>query len=114
MHGKKKKAVKLPPFLRATLLNQIGVLLHILRNLIYRYDSLLEDVSTCLLRLNHLDTLGKLLTYTSTKGCNCFLCHNSTKLFNFTVYCYLLQVWIVLLALETLWGVLLVLGGDVT
>ena len=29
------------------------------------------------------------------------------------MYCYLLQVWIVLLALETLWGVLLVLCGDV-
>ena len=76
-------------------------------------NALLEDVGAGLLRLDHLDALRKLLTGTGFQRCNYFLCHIALKLFDFTVYGYSLQVRIVLLALQTIRGVLLVLGGDV-
>ena len=53
------------------------LLFHKLCYLVVWKNCLLENVSTGLLRLNHLDALGKLLTYTCSKGCDCFLCHNS-------------------------------------
>ena len=47
-------------------------------------DTLLEHISAGLLRLDHLDALGKLLTVAGLQGCDYFLCHNA-RLFNFTV-----------------------------
>ena len=52
-------------------------LFHKLLNLVVRNDCLLENVGTGLLRLNHLDALGKLLTNAGFQGCDYFLCHNS-------------------------------------
>ena len=54
-------------------------LFHILLNLVVRNDCLFENIGTGLLRTNHLDALGKLLTHTGFQGCDYFLCHNSSK-----------------------------------
>lgn len=83
-------------------------------DLVVGNDTLLEHVGTGLLRFDHLDALGEVLTRAGFQCCDYFLCHGALKLFDFTVKSYPLEERIVLLALQTVGGVLLVLGGDVT
>ena len=79
-------------------------------------DVFLEGISIGLGRANHADDFGVALTRSSLKCCNNFLCHRSLSplLFDFFVNGHFLQVRIVLLELQTLRGIFLVLGGDVT
>ena len=41
-------------------------------------DAFLEHVGTGLLRLDHLDALGELLTRAGFQCCDYFLCHNAS------------------------------------
>ena len=77
--------------------------------------TLIEDVRA-FLALHHLDDLGvaAAIGLTRLQGCDCFLCHVASVLFDFLVNRHALENRIIFLQLETLWGVLSVLRGDVT
>ena len=76
-----------------------------------------EAVGTGLFGADHADNLGETLAGLGLKGSNNFLCHillsPILSLLDFFVNSDLLQEGIVLLELQTLRGVLFILGGDV-
>lgn len=83
-------------------------------DLVVGNDTLLEHVGTGLIRFDHLDALGEVLTRAGFQCCDYFLCHGALKLFDFTVKGDAFEERVVLAAFQTVGGVLLVLGGDVT
>ena len=83
------------------------------------HHGFLEGVSSCFGRLYHLDDLGVGAAFTLLEGSDGFLCHIESKklcgfLFDFFVNGDALEDGVVFLQLQTLGGVLTVLGGDVT
>ena len=83
-------------------------------NVVVMHDFFLEGVRARFRRLHHLDNFGVVLTTTSLQGCNYFLCHGDSVLFDFFVYGHFLQNWIVLLRFQSFWSVFTVLRGDIT
>lgn len=76
-----------------------------------RYNLLNELVSSGLFLLDHADHLGEGLRIGFLQGSNGFLCHGLLDLF---VYGHTAKDGVVLLQLQTLGGILPVLGGDVS
>ena len=91
------------------LLLEESLLLSFLDELLYEY------VGAGLGGFLHADALDHVLgTGLGREGCNSFLCHNLSSLFDFTMNRHLVEVGIVFLPLKTLGSILFVLGGNVT
>mgnify|MGYP000472579372 FL=1 len=58
-------------------LKYLLLLLEEIFDLVVGNDAFLEHIGAGLLRLDHLDTLGKLLTRAGFQCCDYFLCHSA-------------------------------------
>lgn len=104
----------MPFVFKSVLLKYLFLLVEEIFYLVVGDNTFLEHIGAGLVRLDHLDALGELLTRAGFQCCDYFLCHRASLLFDFTVNGNPLEERIVLLTLQTIGGVFLVLGGDVT